>query len=449
MKVKKSKIKVFTIEYDIDENGRPNSQMTINNIQCKISKKSCTRSQVIEHGIAKNFRRHDSMTSEEQTEIPVSSGLSKPTAWVEEDIKERDKDENSRFKISHSSFFTKRIFRNLASRIKGSLFMKLVFMILIPSFAILYSTIVTLWPQHNIILYPEYWYEPIAPFILGYIFIVTATGIVDCSMVLRTDLILSWKAFFTLFVAHSIGFLLPYLSIYLLWTHLLEYRYPMPFTGHVCYLVGSLFKGMQLWFYFPSKMRTNEKDFRKRLLAYLSFFPLQIVLAQGLSLLEMLFFMVPLDMQFLLGILLPVVKKFNLWWTSEIAFRAAGGKETSAKVAMICWISCTHSLWIALMINKVTFETACLLMISDSVPNIFLFAKIIRLRGKVESSKAQEQESYAESEIMMDSLALKELFEILIPSVYCITFVIAFYGPNAEVIGNVKNDYWQYNKVSI
>ena len=88
-------------------------------------------------------------------------------------------------------------------------------------------------------------------------------------------------------------------------------------------------------------------------------------------------------------------------------------------------------------------------MIFDSAPNIFLFAKIIRLRGKIESSKTQEQKTCAESGIMIDSLALKELFEVLIPSVYSITFIIAFYGPNAEVIGNVKNDYWQYKKVSI
>ena len=101
------------------------------------------------------------------------------------------------------------------------------------------------------------------------------------------------------------------------------------------------------------------------------------------------------------------------------------------------------------MINKVTFETAYLLMVFDSAPNLFLLAKIIRLRGKIDSSKPQEQKTYAESEITMDSLALKELFEVLIPSVYSITFIIAFYGPNAEVIGNVKNDYWQYKKVSI
>ena len=75
-------------------------------------------------------------------------------------------------------------------------------------------------------------------------------------------------------------------------------------TGHLCYLVGSLFKGMQLWFYFPYEWRTKDQRFRKRLLAYLSFFPLQIVLAQGLSLLELLFFKVPLNMQLWLGMLL-------------------------------------------------------------------------------------------------------------------------------------------------
>ena len=44
-------------------------------------------------------------------------------------------------------------------------------------------------------------------------------------------------------------------------------------------------------------------------------------------------------------------------------------------------------------------------------------------------------------------LALKEFLEIFVPSIYCISFVIAYYGPNADIIGNVKNDYWQFEKV--
>ena len=450
MKAEKSKVKVFTIEYDIDESGRPRSQMTINNVKFKCSQKSNTTLQLIEHGITKSFKGTISTSSKEHPGSSVKSAESKSIAWSENCSKDSDTRKYIPLRLNNASLLTKRFFSNFASQIKEFLLVRILSLILIPSFAILYSMIVTLWPQHNIILRPEYWYEPIAPFLLGYIFIVTATGIVDCSMVLRTDFILSWKAFFTIFVAHSVGFLFPYISIYVLWVFILEFRYPMPFTGHLCYLVGSLFKGMQLWFYFPYEWRTKDQRFRKRLLAYLSFFPLQIVLAQGLSLLELLFFKATLHMQLWLGMLLPMVKKFNLWWTSEIAFRAAGGKENSAKVAMICWISCTHSLWIALMMNKVTYETACLLMVLDSVPNILLFSKIIRLqkRRKVKPNKEAAEESFSQAENAMEFLALREFFEILIPSVYCVTFVIAFYGPNAEVIGNVKNGYWQYLKVS-
>ena len=41
----------------------------------------------------------------------------------------------------------------------------------------------------------------------------------------------------------------------------------------------------------------------------------------------------------------------------------------------------------------------------------------------------------------------KEALEILLPVLYCIIFTLSYYGPNAEIIGNVKADRWQYNKV--
>ena len=47
----------------------------------------------------------------------------------------------------------------------------------------------------------------------------------------------------------------------------------------------------------------------------------------------------------------------------------------------------------------------------------------------------------------MRSLALKEFLEVLIPGIYFLSFMAAYYGPNAEIIGNVRNDYWAYEKV--
>ena len=39
---------------------------------------------------------------------------------------------------------------------------------------------------------------------------------------------------------------------------------------------------------------------------------------------------------------------------------------------------------------------------------------------------------------------MDELCEGLIPLAYAISFAMAYYGPNAELLGNVKNGYWQY-----
>ena len=70
-----------------------------------------------------------------------------------------------------------------------------------------------------------------------------------------------------------------------------------------------------------------------------------------------------------------------------------------------------------------------------------LFRKIWKLRYQgSEMARAQQK-------IAFTCLTLKEYFELAIPFVYCTSFVVAYYGPNASIIGNVKNDYWQYKKV--
>ena len=44
-------------------------------------------------------------------------------------------------------------------------------------------------------------------------------------------------------------------------------------------------------------------------------------------------------------------------------------------------------------------------------------------------------------------LALTEILEILVPLAYTMTFVLAYFGPNSEILGNIGNDYWQYKAI--
>ena len=48
---------------------------------------------------------------------------------------------------------------------------------------------------------------------------------------------------------------------------------------------------------------------------------------------------------------------------------------------------------------------------------------------------------------MTQTLIINEMIEFMVPIAYIISFLTAFYGPNADIIGNISNDYWQYSEV--
>ena len=48
----------------------------------------------------------------------------------------------------------------------------------------------------------------------------------------------------------------------------------------------------------------------------------------------------------------------------------------------------------------------------------------------------------------VEGLVLTERVETVIPLLFITTFVMAVYGPNAELIGNVKLTIWQYEAVT-
>ena len=48
---------------------------------------------------------------------------------------------------------------------------------------------------------------------------------------------------------------------------------------------------------------------------------------------------------------------------------------------------------------------------------------------------------------MIEELVLTERIETLVPLTYMICFAIAYYGPNAEILGSVKLDLWHFKPV--
>ena len=79
---------------------------------------------------------------------------------------------------------------------------------------------------------------------------------------------------------------------------------------------------------------------------------------------------------------------------------------------------------------------------SDSIFNTFTLINILKLHRHNLDAENKEKDG------VLKCLALKEFLELIVPTAYVCSFVIAYYGPNAHLIGNVKNDYWQFEKVN-
>ena len=252
----------------------------------------------------------------------------------------------------------------------------------------------------------------------------------------------SWKPFCKHFLANALGFVTPYLSIHLIWTQLLTFRHPMPFIGAVSTTIAYAARGVSIWFLFPPNLRIHDKPFRKRLLAYLALFPLNILIRLAYTTFGQIFLNIPTNVQWCLGVLLPVLRLFNTWISVKIAYIASGGKNLSAKHAMICRVGSAHLFCTAMILgSKITSTTAYVVMFLDGIPNIWLCLKIIKLH------RQQTNVANIEKDEILTCLTIKEFLEVLIPATYCVSFAIAYYGPNAAILGNIQNDYWKYEKV--
>ena len=48
---------------------------------------------------------------------------------------------------------------------------------------------------------------------------------------------------------------------------------------------------------------------------------------------------------------------------------------------------------------------------------------------------------------LLQELVISEMVEFMVPVFYLFVFIAAYYGPNAKIIGNIGNSYWQFNAV--
>ena len=76
--------------------------------------------------------------------------------------------------------------------------------------------------------------------------------------------------------------------------------------------------------------------------------------------------------------------------------------------------------------------------------NLHLALRIIWIK----KTKPQNDENDLEMFHLLFSLTINELVEVVMPMTFLVCFLLAYYGPNAEIIGGVKSTHFHYVPVT-
>ena len=203
------------------------------------------------------------------------------------------------------------IFKNLQSRVQIPTITiartsnwNFIFGVLILALCILFASPVILIPQHDGILYPDYWYEIMICTNLTICLNWTLAISIDSDVVLNLSTEISkWSYARMLFVSAALFDIL-YSIVYAIWTRGLEYNYPIPFGFLVIYITAAM-SFATIWYLFPIDLRQNQYE-RMRIKAFCLLYLYCIALDFQFNSLRKLFLIIPYHLQWILAFVLPI-----------------------------------------------------------------------------------------------------------------------------------------------
>jgi hypothetical protein len=155
-----------------------------------------------------------------------------------------------------------------------------------------------------------------------------------------------------------------------------------------------------------------------------------------------MFLLFPERFQWTLAVLLPIYKELNMWIGKQLGSKCANGDEQSMIISITLLWDTRHSLFCSYTIGGsiANFSTEVVMLVTDFLTNVYISVRIAWL------NKAHPNSEKKQIELLID-LIIAELVEFVVPLVYLLSFCTAYFGPNASIIGNIKNDYWQFEQV--
>ena len=199
---------------------------------------------------------------------------------------------------------------------------------------------------------------------------------------------------------------------------------------------------LTIWHRFPVGWRTDP-TFRKRIFYYILTGTYENIVVLEYGVITKIFLGTVNNYQWIVSLLMPIFREFNLWVLLKLSLKSAEGDFYATRIMETQTNSVSHSLFLAYTVGSIaTLASSVVIMCTDFLINIIQCLIIVYLKHKEET----QQNTEILIKLLQD-LVIAQMTEFLVPLTYLLCLIMAYYGPNSEVIGNIGNSYWQYNSI--
>ena len=298
----------------------------------------------------------------------------------------------------------------------------------------------SLFPLHNLVLHPEYWYIPIyTGYVLnGLLQSVVYNFCADSFLnIIRPNKL---KAIIIVFMISWVGRSSILTVIYLIWSVLLEYPFPLPFMGIIITGFTQIINMLSTWFQYPSTWRENHtfsKSFKYFVAAQVYHtFAIAMYSVVGFILLKVETFYQPF-----VACILPLLLKINVKIYNQIIKPASNGDSFQTTFVATFLVTLSYTLDITVKLGSITtFATGCTLMVLKLLMDFWICFQIIQAKRKT-------PEDINNSIKYLQKLVLNEIVEFICPTSFMLSFLVAYNGKNAPLMGGIGSSKWQYNEI--
>ena len=309
---------------------------------------------------------------------------------------------------------------------------------------ILGSCTATLIPLHNVVIYPEFWYEVLVPLTAHFV-IYAAFNTVRVKMVFRFPL----KKLVSIgldFLFTSILFCIIIIcSGHMLWTPYLGFIEPLPFKCVLMVYCISFVSLARLIFILKQELGMDA-FVKRRIFGYICFILWHSFINVQLIAARKLFDVIPLDYQGVLAIVILVSKEINGRVIDKFTTMAAASEDVfDVKIVGKVTTNLQFSLWIAICLAlSASLVTSYLFLGIGFCLNLKTCYDAIKWHRKVsvETNNSETTQSFKNE--ALTELILNETVEVFAPCASIGSFLIAYYGPNYGILGNVGCSYWTF-----